>query len=143
MSPLKIRDFSTDDEVSRLVHAFENCTIAPSEFRHVAHIAVGLSYLAAEPFDAALAHMRRSLLNFTGHHGISVYHETATRFWMKLLDHLARTHYRDIPLWRRINLIVGRWGSADPISAHYSPRAISSRAARESWIDPDRLPLAF
>jgi hypothetical protein len=48
-----------------------------------------------------------------------------------------------MPLWRRINLIVERWIAADPIAAHYSRGVISSHAARESWIAPDRLPLPF
>jgi hypothetical protein len=48
-----------------------------------------------------------------------------------------------MPLWRRINLIVERWAVTDPVAAHYSRDVISSRAARESWIDPDRLPLPF
>jgi hypothetical protein len=93
--------------------------------------------------DDATVRMRETLQRFTQHHGVNVYHETVTRFWMKLLDHLAATHYRDMPLWRRINLIVERWAVTDPVAAHYSRDVISSRAARESWIDPDRLPLPF
>jgi hypothetical protein len=141
--PLKIRDFADDSEVCALVRAFENATISPAEFRHAAHIAVALSYLAVEPLAEASARMRRSLLNFSRCHGLNVYHETTTHFWMKLLDHLAATHYCKVPLWRRINLIVERWAAADPIGTHYSHRTINSRAARESWVDPDRLPLPF
>jgi hypothetical protein len=142
-APLKISDFANDSEVRALVRAFESATISPAEFRHAAHMAVALSYLAVEPLDEATTRMRRSLLNFARCHGLNVYHETMTHFWMKLLDHLAATHYRKVPLWRRINLIVVRWTAADPINTHYWHRTINSRAARESWIDPDRLPLPF
>jgi hypothetical protein len=62
---------------------------------------------------------------------------------MRLLDHLAKNHYVDVPLWRRINLIVARWGTAALVEAHYSRELITSKAAREEWIPPDRLPLAF
>jgi hypothetical protein len=62
---------------------------------------------------------------------------------MKLLHHLTTTHYRELPLWRRINLIVQRWTIADPVAAHYSRELIRSHAAREGWIAPDRLPLPF
>ena len=113
------------------------------QFHHCAHIAVALTYLAEAPVDDATVRMRQTLQKFTQRHGVNVYHETVTRFWMKLLDHLATTHYRDMPLWRRINLIVERWAVTDPIAAHYSHSVISSRAARESWIAPDRLPLPF
>src|SRR5436309_14686357 len=59
-------------------------------------------------------------------------------------DRLPLPFYqRDMPLWRRINLIVERWVAADPIASHYSRSVISSHAARESWIAPDRLPLPF
>jgi small subunit ribosomal protein S15 len=44
-----MRDFASDAEVAALVHAFETATIPSSEFTHVAHIAVALSYLAELP----------------------------------------------------------------------------------------------
>ncbi len=140
---IKTREFTNDDEVRVLVRAFEEARILPSQFPHCAHIAVALSYLEAENLDKALVRMRRALLHFSREHGVNVYHETVTHFWMKLLDHLAATHYRKLPLWRRINLIVQRWAVADPINAHYSRGLIRSRAARESWVAPDRLPLPF
>jgi Lhr-like helicase len=139
----KIRDFTNDEEVHELVRAFEEATILPAQFHHCAHIAVALTYLAESSLDDATMRMRETLQRFTQHHGVNVYHETVTRFWMKLLDHLATTHYRDMPLWRRVNLIVERWAVTNTIAAHYSPSVISSRAARETWIAPDRLPLPF
>ena len=139
----KVRDFINDEEVRELVRAFEEATIPPSQFHHCAHIAVALTYLSERPLVDATVRMRETLRRFTQHHGVNVYHETVTRFWMKLLDHLAATHYRDVPLWRRINLIVERWTVTDPVATHYSRDVIKSRAARESWIDPDRLPLPF
>jgi hypothetical protein len=140
---IKTRDFANDDEVRALVCAFEEAQILPSHFRHCAHIAVALSYLEAEPLEQATARMRCALLRFSRAHGVNVYHETVTQFWMKLLHHLSVTHYREMPLWRRINLIVQRWTPADPIAAHYSREVITSGAARESWVAPDRLPLPF
>lgn len=140
---VKIRDFASDEEVRELVRAFERATVLPSRFEHCAHIAVALNYLDQASLDDATVRMRETLKNFTHHHGVNVYHETVTCFWMKLLDHLATKHYRDMPLWRRINLIVERWALTDPVTAHYSRDVIKSRAARESWIDPDRLPLPF
>jgi len=78
------------------------------------------------------------------HHGVgNLYHETLTTFWMRLLDHLAQSHYQKLPLWRRINLIVERWGTAAPVEAHYSRELIKSKVARAKWIPPDRLPLPF
>jgi hypothetical protein len=140
---VKTREFTSDAEVDELVAAFEAGTISPSQFTHAAHMATGLSYLANMPFAEANARMRSSLLQFTARHGINVYHETITIFWMRLLHHLANGPYRDLPLWSRINLIVKRWEHAGALETHYSHALIHSKTARERWMPPDRLPLFF
>jgi hypothetical protein len=141
---VKTRDFSSNAEVAALVEAFENTSIPASEFTHVAHIAVGLSYLDRLPPDRALRRMRVKIRDFAAHHGVNnLYHETLTTFWMRLLDHVAATYDVDLPLWQRINLIVARWENRRPVDAHYTRELISSQAARENWIPPDRLPLPF
>jgi hypothetical protein len=141
---LKTRDFASDAEVAMLVEGFERAAIPASEFTHVAHIAVALSYLNELPADKALARMRKNIRAFAAHHGVSgLYHETLTTFWMKLLDHVAANADVDLPLWQRINSIVARWGTSAPVKAHYSPEVIQSKTAREKWIPPDREPLPF
>jgi hypothetical protein len=140
---LKTRDFASDAEVKELIDAFESGAIAPTQFDHAAHMAAALGYLAAMPFADAVIRMRSSLLQFTARQGISVYHETITTFWMRLLHHLADGPYCDVPLWSRINLIVKRWGHVGAVEAHYSHALIRSKMAREQWVLPDRLPLWF
>ena len=140
---VKTRDFSCDAEVRELIDAFESGTIAPSQFDHAAHMATALSYLAVHSYVDAKARMRAALLQFTARHGIDVYHETITTFWMRLLHHLASGPYRDVPLWSRINLIVKRWEHAGAVETHYSPELIRSKGARQNWVLPDRLPLNF
>jgi hypothetical protein len=141
---LKTQGFASDTEVAELVQAFEEATIPAANFTHVAHIAVALSYLAEFPRDQALARMRDKTRNFAArHHADGLYHETLTTFWMLLLDHLGTVYKVDLPLWQRINIIVPRWGHRWLVEAHYSHALITSKAARESWVPPDRLPLAF
>ena len=141
---MKTRDFANDAEVATLVEGFERATIPASEFTHVAHIAVALSYLNELPADKALTRMRKNIRAFAAHHGVSgLYHETLTTFWMKLLDHVGTNAKAELPLWQRINSIVARWGTSAPVKAHYSPEVIQSKTAREGWIPPDRLPLPF
>lgn len=140
---MKTRDFDGDAEVQHLVDAFEAGVIAPAQFDHAAHIATALSYLATMSLEQATARMRQSLLQFTARYGVNVYHETITGFWMRLLHHLAHGPYRDVPLWLRINLIVKRWEHVGAVEAHYSHALINSKIAREKWLPPDRLPLAF
>ena len=96
------------------------------------------------PADEALARMRHSIKRFALYHGAEqLYHETLTTFWMRLLEHLRVIYNVDLPLWQRINLITHRWGTRQPIDAHYSRELISSPAARAGWVPPDRLPLPF
>lgn len=141
---IKTRAFTNDHEVAALVLAFESAEIAAADFSHQAHIAVALSYLEAYPADVALDRMRHSIVAFAQHHGVNhLYHETLTVFWMRLLGHLSALYHVDLSLWQRINLIVERWGTRTPMDAHFSPELIGSAAAREGWVDPDRLPLPF
>jgi len=154
---LKTKQFANDTEVATLVDAFETATIPASEFTHAAHIAVALSYLQSRTPAQALEHMRERIRAFAAHHGVgNLYHETLTIFWIRLLDHVARTYdvdpsrrrsprrpKADLPLWRRTNLIVARWGSSRPVEAHYSADVIASNAARKKWVPPDRLPMPF
>jgi CDP-diacylglycerol--glycerol-3-phosphate 3-phosphatidyltransferase len=141
--PVKTRDFASDGEVRRLVAAFEKAAMRPEQFHHGAHMAVALSYLASMPEAEATARMRSSLKNFTAHHGINVYHETVTLFWMQLLHHLTLTTYRALPLWRRINSIANRYATVSPVKLHYSSRLLRTARARKQWVPPDRAPLAF
>ena len=141
---MRTRDFASDSEVAALVFAFENATIPASEFTHAAHIAVALSYLDSFSPDEALQRMREKIRFFAAHHGVTnLYHETLTTFWMRLLEHVASTSDPDLPLWRRINLIVDDWIKRRPVEAHYSKELIKSQAARDKWIPPDRSPTPF
>src|SRR5438094_1231271 len=141
---LKTQDVRTDGEVAALASAFENATIPASEFTHAAHIAVALSYLDSFPPEQTLERMREKIRAFAAHHGVgNLYHETLTTFWMRLLEHVANTSEVDLPLWRRINLIVEDWTKRRPVEAHYSRELIRSQAARDKWVPPDRLPIPF
>jgi hypothetical protein len=144
---VKTRDFASDSEVAALVDAFEKATIAPSEFTHTAHIAVVLSYLETLPPDRALERMREKIRAFAAQHNLEgLYHETITTFWMRLLHHVADRYRQDsshLPLWQRINLITETWSARRPVEQHYSGALIDSKAARESWVAPDRLPIPF
>ena len=141
---MRTREFTSDSEVEALVRAFEDASIPASEFTHAAHIAVALSYLNSFPPEQALERMREKIRAFAAHHGVeNLYHETVTTFWMRLLEHLAGTSEVDLPLWRRINLIVEDWTKRRPVEAHYSTEVIKSQEARDTWVPPDKLPTPF
>jgi len=138
---MKTKDFCSDDEVKQLVGAFESGALPAAEFKHTAHIAVGLAYLAQAPLTEATERMRQSLGHFLRHHNETGYHETLTVFWMKLLGHLATVRYAELPLWERINSVNASHGAKWPVEAHYSKDIVGSADARLKWIEPDLVPL--
>lgn len=144
ITPTKIRDFASDAEVRALVSAFESGSLALTEFRHSAHLAVGLAYLADGTLAEATARMREGLHRFLAHHQQDgAYHETLTLFWMRLLDHLARNCYVHQPLWKRVNAVARSHGGSWSVAAHYSPERTGLAEARQRWVAPDLLPLPF
>ncbi len=140
---MKIRDLRSDTEVRELVAALETCELPLHEFKHCAHIAVALAYLADTPLEQATERMRLSLRRMLENNGIAGFHETMTVFWMKLLDHLAATRYASLSLCERVNAIVESHGTRWPVEAHYSNAVVASQQAREHWVAPDLLPIPF
>ena len=138
---MKTKDFCSNDEVKSLVAAFESGELPAAEFKHTAHIAVGLAYLAEAPLAEATERMRQSLGRFLRHHNETGYHETLTVFWMRLLAHLAMGRYSKLSLWERINAVIATHGAKWPVEAHYSKEIVASANAREMWIEPDLVPL--
>ena len=136
--------YQTLDELAADVHRFETCAFAPDEFTHARHIAVGMWHAAHLPYPEALAQMRVGLQRFLAHHGIAHgYHETLTVFWMRLLAHLRDEAGAAGPLHERVNEVIGRYGTMQPVYAHYRRETVFSDAAKAAWVEPDLHPLPF
>jgi hypothetical protein len=129
----------TDEAFAR---AFEEGSVTPAQFDHVAHVRVAWVYLReAGSMDAALCRMRDAIRRFAAAAGVpQKYHETITVLWMRLLaeardagasgeladvlrDHPALSD-KDLPL------------------QYYSRERLFSDEARAAWVDPDLRPLA-
>jgi hypothetical protein len=129
--------------VRALVAAFEAGALPLEAFDHRAHMAVGLAYLEDAPLAEATEQMRAGLKAFLAAHGKpDGYHETVTVFWMRLLDHLARTRYAGLALDARAAAVAEEWAPRRPLQAHYSPEQLGGDA-RGAWVEPDRAPLPF
>ncbi len=124
--------------------AFEAGTLPLEGFDHRAHLAVGLAYLdEAATLEEATDRMRAGLRAFLAAHGKAEgYHETVTVFWMRLLDHLARTRYAHLPLDGRAAAVAADWAPRRPLQAHFSPERLAGDA-RTRWVEPDLEPLPF
>ncbi|HLA63250.1 MAG TPA: hypothetical protein VK610_02405 [Rhodothermales bacterium] len=130
--------------VHALRAAFEAGTLPLEAFDHRAHMAMGLAYLdESASLEEATEKMRAGLRGFLAAHGKAEgYHETVTVFWMRLLDHLARTRYAHLDLDARAAAIADDWAPRRPLQAHFSPERLGGEA-REAWVEPDLQPLPF
>ena len=82
--------YDTDEEIERLVRAFESCTIAAADFHHREHLVVTVWYLQTLSRDETLDAMRAGLLRFIDHHGVDPkkYSEETTVYWIREIARL-------------------------------------------------------
>ena len=136
--------FRSVAELEHLVRRFEDCTIAPAEFTHRAHLAVALWYLAHASHAEAAALMRAGLLRYIAHHQAGdKYHETITLFWLKLVGHFLDYAAAGRTLPDLANELCARFGDSKFLFAHYSRALIQTDAAKTAWVEPDLKPLGF
>jgi len=118
--------------------AFEAGTLEP--FRHRDHIRMAWLYLERAPPEQAAQDIIAGIRRFALAKGATgLYHETLTRFWIHLVAR-QRTQracpdslsFLEAHPWLLDKTLVER---------HYSPGSLASAAAKEGWLDPDRLPL--
>ncbi len=129
----------TDREFTR---AFEDGSVTPAEFTHLAHVRVAWVYLnEAASVEGALPRMRDAIRRFAAAAGASQkYHETITVLWMRLLaDVRARGAAGELA-----DVLHAHPALADkelPLQ-YYSRERLFSDEARAAWVEPDRQSLA-
>jgi hypothetical protein len=138
----------SDALVPPLVARFEDCTLPKEEWTHYAHLTVGLWYASTLPYDEALGAMREGILRLNAAHGVPTtptrgYHETITRFYMRVLcDYVAYEEARPLGDWKeRLSRLLARYGDRELPLRHYSKDRLMSPEARFGWVEPDLRPL--
>jgi hypothetical protein len=123
-------------EIEDIVHKLESCEYRKEEFTHHMHLAVAAWYLTSLPHEEALDRMRACLLRFTRHHGVTGYHETITRFWLRLVaDFLENNTVQDFPA--RVSTLIECYGNKQTLFDYYSRERVMSEDARNAWVEPD------
>jgi hypothetical protein len=138
--------FEHSDEVLRLVAAFENRTLPKSEWTHRAHLTVALWYATHLAYDDALHAVRVGINRVNDAHGVvstptSGYHETITRFYMRVVTHFIAMEGKEGDWADRANRLLQRYGARDLPLRHYTKDRLMSPAARANWVEPDLAPL--
>ncbi len=83
--------YESEDEIEKMVRAFEACETGADDFHHAEHLAVAVWYLHTMNRDEALDRMRAGLLRFLDHHegDTSKYSEGITVFYIdKIVEKL-------------------------------------------------------
>ena len=85
--------YESEDEIEKMVQAFEACETGADDFHHADHLAVAVWYLHTMDRDSALDRMRAGLLRFLEHHegDTSKYSERITVFYIdKIAEKLGQ-----------------------------------------------------
>jgi hypothetical protein len=128
-------------EVTRLVTAFDDDSVALDGFHHRQHLIVAAHAAATRSPDAALGHVRRGLLALLARHGKDGYHETVTAFWMRALHVRLLLQPAEWSLEQRLGDAVAWAEATRPLEAHYSRERLADPAARQTFVEPDLRPL--
>ena len=108
-------DYSSADEIERVVRGFETCETDKSAFRHREHITVAVWYLQTLDTKAAVERMRTALLRFVDHHGVprEKYSEEVTVFWIELIAEKLRELAPAASLVEKCNYVIKNTDGTD------------------------------
>jgi hypothetical protein len=143
-APVSAR-FTSEAEVLDLVREFEACTLPKARWDHRAHLTVALWYTTRLGQEEALDAVRRNIHRLNAACGVvstptSGYHETITRFYMRVVRHFVDQEPGGD--WAvRANRLFERYGERRLALRHYTESRLMSPAARAEWVEPDLMPL--
>ena len=129
-----------DDEFLR---AFFALTLPNSEFHHRDHLR--LAWLAVRRHGRAAAEevVTSGIQRFAEHHSHGpAYHDTMTRFWVRLVAHAA-SHSPEIADFDELLAAHPLVLDKNTPLRHWSREAMFAPDARAAWRDPDLVALHF
>lgn len=100
--------YQSENDIEKVVQAFETCETGKDDFKHRDHLAVAIWYLHTMDKQAALDRMRTGLMRFLEHHGVGrgKYSESITVFWIDRLAQRLSEFGAEVSLVERCNQIV-------------------------------------
>lgn len=113
----------------------------PHAFHHRDHLHLAWLLIRQQGVELACRSVADSIRAFATQHGQpEKYHETLTRFWVRLIDHLitARPEISDFATF--VETFPHLLDASLPYR-HWQRQTLGSPAARVAWIEPDLLPL--
>ncbi len=128
----------SDEEFLR---AFMRGSLPVTHFHHRDHLR--LAWLLCRQMDGEAAGIAigEGIRGFAATHcQAAKYHETITRFWVRIVDHMARSR-PDIDDFDTFLEVFPRLLDKDLLYHHWRRETIAGAAARAEWVAPDLLPI--
>lgn len=128
----------TDDD---FLQAFARGTIANSDFRHRDHLRLAWLQVRRLGCEGALLNITAGIRHFAEAHGASgKYHETMTRFWVRVVAHMVAAR-PDIDDFARFLDAFPQLLDKELSLRHWERATLMSPQARAMWVEPDVLPM--
>ena len=143
MSDEACTHYASDAEVEALVTRFESCELPPADVSHRVHVAMSAWCFVKLPEAQAAARIYDGLQRYVKWHNITIYHETITWFWIKLIGKAVASIDAARPAYAIINEVMARLGDSRMLFAYYTRERLQTDEARRQWVEPDLQPLDF
>lgn len=134
--------YKNEIDIHNLVRAFEERTLAKSDWTHVAHLTVGLYYCFNNSLGQAKNLMSDGIYWLNDAHGTpnnetSGYHETLTLFWLKTINSFLERNREETSLKVLANELLNFYNDPKYPFKFYSRELLFSKEARQNYIEPD------
>jgi len=123
------------------VRAFHAGNFVPSQFHHRDHLRLTWALVRELGEATATTAITEGIRDFAAQHGqANKYHETMTRFWVRIVGHVCALHPEFSDFDRFIEAFPHLLDKDLPFR-HWSRATMLSDAARAAWVEPDLLAL--
>lgn len=123
-----------DDE---FVEAFLSGSLPPAQFHHRDHLRLAWVLVRQQGTEAASHTITAGIRRFAAAHGqAEKYHETITRFWVRIVGHMASA-CPEIADFSTFLATFPQLLDKDLPYRHWRRETMGSAAARARWVEPD------
>jgi hypothetical protein len=128
----------TDDD---FVTAFLAGALSPAAFHHRDHLRLAWCLIRRSGVAAATATITEGIRHFAAQHGqADKYHETLTRFWVRIVSHHIDAS-PGLTSFERFIATFPQLLDKDLPSQHWRRETMQRSDARAHWVEPDLLAL--
>ena len=127
----------TDNTDNAFVEAFLTGSLPSQRFRHRDHLRLTWALVRLTGVEAAMKRITSGIRYFATQHGqAEKYHETMTRFWVRIVAHAVAAR-SDITTFDEFLAAFPLLLEKDLPYRHWQRETIASPAARAQWVEPD------